>query len=201
VTGTEEATRARADKRAAIIGAALDLFAKYGYRRTSIDDVARAAGIAKGSVYLHFAGKRELFRAGCEAVLAVMLEKVEHALAQPGTARDRVLALLDAKFAYLHEIVGASPHATEILDTTSGLAADIVERADKRFLDALAKVLAEGDESGELSLDRLALTPAQAAGVVFRCAEGTTKEAGISTKTYRKRLAQLVDVLLIGLAG
>ncbi|HET6585215.1 MAG TPA: TetR/AcrR family transcriptional regulator [Nannocystaceae bacterium] len=201
MTATDESSRARADKRLAILAAALDLFAKYGYRRTSIDDVARAAGIAKGSVYLHFPGKRELFRAGCEAVLADVLGKVEAVRKKPGPVRERVLALLEAKFAHLHDLVGSSPHAPEILDTTTGLAADIVERADKRFLDALAEVLADGDERGELALARLHLSPAQAAGVVFRCAEGTTQAPNMAAKTYRKRLQQLVDVLLQGLGS
>jgi TetR/AcrR family transcriptional regulator, regulator of autoinduction and epiphytic fitness len=201
VTGTDEPARAKLDKRAAILAAALDLFAKYGYRRTSMDDVARAAGIAKGTVYLHFPGKRELFRAGCEAVLADVLGKVEAVRTKSGPVRERVLALLEAKFAHLHDLVGSSPHATEILDTTTGLAADIVERADKRFLDALAEILAEGDRKGQLSLSRLDMSPAQAAGVVFRCADGTTREPGISSKTYRKRLQQLVDVLLQGLGS
>jgi AcrR family transcriptional regulator len=196
VTDTE---RAKADKRAAIIAAALDLFAKYGYRRTSIDDVAKAAGIAKGSVYLHFVGKRELFRAGCEAVLASVLENVEAVRTRQGPVAERVMGLLDAKFARLHEIIGASPHAAEILDTTTGLAGDIVEAADKRFLDALAEVLEVGERNGEVALERLGLTPAQAAAVVFRAAEGTTKEQ-VALKTYRKRLKQLVDVLLNGLA-
>jgi AcrR family transcriptional regulator len=199
VTGTDETVRAQ--KRTAILLAALDLFAKYGYRRTSIDDVARAAGIAKGSVYLHFVGKRELFRAGCEMVLDQVLARVDAVRDRPGTVAERVLALLDAKFVHLHEIIGASPHATEILDTTTGLAADIVERADKRFLDVLAEVLAAGEKTGEVALARLGLTSAQAAAVVFRCAEGTSHAEAVSTKTYRKRLQQLVDVLLNGLAG
>lgn len=198
MTGLDE--RARADKRAAILLAALDLFSRYGYRRTSIDDVARAAGIAKGSVYLHFEGKRELFRAGCEWILGEVLGNVEAARRKPGTTTERVLAVLEAKFTHLFQLIGASPHAKEILDTTDGIAGDIVERTDKRFLDVLAEVLADADAGGELDLERAELTPAQAAALIFRAAEGTSKDASISVKTYRKRLQQLVDVLVRGLA-
>ena len=57
------ARRAAADgKREAILDAALTLFGRYGYRRTSIDDIARAAGVAKGTVYLHVESKAALFR-------------------------------------------------------------------------------------------------------------------------------------------
>ena len=50
----------KARTRARILKAAKPLFEKLGYRRTSIDDVARDAGIAKGTVYVHFKSKAEL---------------------------------------------------------------------------------------------------------------------------------------------
>lgn len=48
-------------KREAILAAALALFGRYGYRRTSIDDIAREAGVAKGTVYLYVESKEALF--------------------------------------------------------------------------------------------------------------------------------------------
>jgi AcrR family transcriptional regulator len=48
---------------AALVAAARGLFANDGYAATSLDAVASAAGVTKGALYHHFAGKRELFRA------------------------------------------------------------------------------------------------------------------------------------------
>jgi len=48
---------------AALVAAARHLFANDGYAATSLDAVAAAAGVTKGALYHHFAGKRELFRA------------------------------------------------------------------------------------------------------------------------------------------
>ena len=47
-------------KRERILEAATTLFVQYGYRKTSIDEVARAAGIAKGTLYLYYSNKAEL---------------------------------------------------------------------------------------------------------------------------------------------
>jgi AcrR family transcriptional regulator len=47
-------------KRLRILAAATGLFVAHGYRRTSIDDIARAAGVAKGTVYLYFATKTDI---------------------------------------------------------------------------------------------------------------------------------------------
>lgn len=46
-----------------ILDAATALLVRWGYRKTSIDDVAREAGIGKGTIYLHWKGKNDLFRA------------------------------------------------------------------------------------------------------------------------------------------
>jgi TetR/AcrR family acrAB operon transcriptional repressor len=44
-----------------ILNAAADLFIHYGYDKTTVDDVAREAGVSKGAIYLHFKSKDELF--------------------------------------------------------------------------------------------------------------------------------------------
>ena len=46
-----------------LIDAAMDLFASYGYRGTSLSRIARAAGVTKGALYWHFSDKEEFFLA------------------------------------------------------------------------------------------------------------------------------------------
>src|SRR6478736_1747728 len=50
----------RADKRAAILRAAIDVFAARGFFNAQVADVARAAGVAAGTVYLYFKSKDDL---------------------------------------------------------------------------------------------------------------------------------------------
>src|SRR5665213_4554440 len=54
--------RKSAERRAAILAAALDEFAARGFAATRLDDVAQRAGVAKGTIYLHFADKETLFQ-------------------------------------------------------------------------------------------------------------------------------------------
>ncbi len=51
------------DREKRVLDAAAELFAKHGYDKTTVDDVARRAGLSKGSVYLAFDGKARLFEA------------------------------------------------------------------------------------------------------------------------------------------
>src|SRR3982750_1255768 len=64
VKGIARPSRARAaeERRAAILAAALDEFTARGYEGARLDDVAKRAGIAKGTIYLYFADKETLFQ-------------------------------------------------------------------------------------------------------------------------------------------
>ncbi len=65
-----------------ILAAAADLIAHYGYDKTSVEEIARAAGVSKGAIYLHFRSKEALFE-------ALLLRDAEAAI-------QRFYALIDA---------------------------------------------------------------------------------------------------------
>lgn len=58
-----ESTTRQAQRAGRILDAAADLFAHYGFDKTTMDDIARAARVSKGALYLHFRGKEDLFDA------------------------------------------------------------------------------------------------------------------------------------------
>lgn len=69
--GSLDESDPKARKRLHILRSAAELFARQGYRKTSMDEVARAAGVAKGTVYSYFANKIDLL------IAATALEKRE----------------------------------------------------------------------------------------------------------------------------
>jgi AcrR family transcriptional regulator len=62
---------------AVLLGAARDLFARDGYAATSLDEIVMRAGLTKGAIYHHFAGKQDLFRAVYEQELQRMIAMIE----------------------------------------------------------------------------------------------------------------------------
>lgn len=58
------------ERRAQILAAALECFASKGYHAATMDDLVRASGLSKGSLYWHFASKQEVFLALFDAVTA-----------------------------------------------------------------------------------------------------------------------------------
>ena len=69
-----------AARRQAILAAALDEFSARGFAATRLDDVARRAGVAKGTIYLHFRDKEALFQDIVRSVLSPFVGTLEVAL-------------------------------------------------------------------------------------------------------------------------
>jgi AcrR family transcriptional regulator len=84
IVGASEGDEPRARKRRKLVAAATELFVKQGYRKTSIAEVARHAGVAKGTVYLYFETKGELL------LHAIVAEKRRHLARLMPLLTDRV---------------------------------------------------------------------------------------------------------------
>jgi AcrR family transcriptional regulator len=81
-------------KRVRILEAATGLFVRFGYRKTSIDEVARAAGVAKGTVYLYYRNKAELVLHAIALEKCGYLDRLEPLLETEMAAGERLRALI-----------------------------------------------------------------------------------------------------------
>ncbi|HTT79952.1 MAG TPA: TetR/AcrR family transcriptional regulator [Stellaceae bacterium] len=86
--------RRKAERPAEIIAAALHSFAERGYAATRLDDVARRAGVTKGTLYLYFPNKAELFKAVVNQAVVPSLERGEALLASADLPAAHLLAEL-----------------------------------------------------------------------------------------------------------
>src|SRR5881409_2230198 len=72
-----------------IISAALEVFADRGFAATKLEDVARRAGVTKGTIYLYFENKEALFKALIrQTIVPVIAQGEELAKSFPGSARE-----------------------------------------------------------------------------------------------------------------
>lgn len=70
----------KSDLREKIIQAAIESFAQSGFDRTRIEDIAKRLGLSKGTIYLYFNSKEDLFLAICEHYLKVMRDQQHSAI-------------------------------------------------------------------------------------------------------------------------
>ncbi|SDC96326.1 transcriptional regulator, TetR family [Melghirimyces thermohalophilus] len=86
-----------------IFHSAVEVFAHSGFERAKIDDVARHAGVAKGTIYYHFKGKEELFVALMRDGMEKMTEQIHRQMGREPDPLRRLRALLQAQVEYLYE--------------------------------------------------------------------------------------------------
>lgn len=185
------------DKRESIISSALDLFRHYGYRRTSMEDIARAAAVAKGTLYLYFRSKDELFEAICTSLAKQVTESLDEADALDLPLEPKLTALMEAKFGFAYRWVLSSPHAAELIDSSSRLPSAPFEKVTAQFHDAILRLVREGVRSGELDPKLVGLSEKDASEALIAAAIGAEKAP--DEETFKAQLAAIIRLTLRGL--
>lgn len=189
---TEGTTRER------IFNAATTLFARYGYRRTTMEDIASEAGLSRTSLYLQFRNKEDIFREGARTLHEQSIVNAEAALRERAPLADRLRRAMEAKTLRMMEISHASPHGSELMDQNNRLCGDLAMESEERFIEMLKQTLTEADEAGEIQLSAAGLSPEQAAEMILYGVTGL-KRPGVSLDAYKKRLEAMIRVFVAGL--
>lgn len=129
-------------KQAEILAAAMRAFAAHGYRRCSMDDIARHAAMSRSALYLHYRNKEDIFRGLVEHFFAQALRAMEAALFATGQTPEQALAAaFAAKDGTLIDLVFTSPHGEELLEAGATVTADAMRRGEAAKIALLARWL------------------------------------------------------------
>src|SRR5438128_9210786 len=151
----------RDERRAAILAAALEEFAARGFAATRLDDVARRAGVAKGTIYLHFRDKEALFQELIRSVLSPFVGTLESALKADVPVRaiaDQIVEL------FVSEVYGTRRKDVIRLIISEGtrfpnLAEFYYREVLSRILTAVRGLLRRAGERGEIKGDGILRFP------------------------------------------
>ena len=186
----------------AIAAAALAEFTAFGYRRASIESIARRAHVSRATVYAHYSGKDELFRVLVTGLHEEHLAAMREAAESPDLdIKSRISLLLQARFLRFVELTSSSPHAGELYDRHGALCGDIAQDAHRRAEKIITAVLRRAAAAGEIDLGASGLTVGQLAGVLNDCAFGAKGEdpATATPAEFTARLNRSVAVIFAGI--
>jgi len=189
------------DKAELILTAAQAHFTQLGYRRTSMDDIARGAGVAKGTLYLYFENKAAVFRAMQERNFREAEARCEAADRDGASFEERLSGTLTAYFGWIHDNYGLSEHLLELGQTRQSVGADLAERHDRAYARRLQALIERGVDEGELTLRRADLSVSQITEVIVDAARGAKNGASgpVTPARYNialKRIARLAAASL-----
>ena len=147
--------------RGAILAAALDKFAARGFAATRLDDVARRAGVAKGTIYVHFRDKESLFEELIRSSLAPVVSQIEASPAEGVPIREAAERFVEL---FVREIYQTRRKDVLRLVLTEGprfpqLAHIYYREVLKRALPAVRGMLQRAHERGEIESDALVRFP------------------------------------------
>lgn len=90
-------------KEAHILECAARLFARFGLRKTTIDDIARDAGLGKGTIYLYFESKEAIFTAFIKNEMAQTVKKLQREVERAVSVEDKLKRYLSSSVRYVAE--------------------------------------------------------------------------------------------------
>ena len=178
---------------------ALEVFGRYGFRKASMDEIARSADISRQGLYLHFANKEALFRAAVRQELDTALGDVSRCLNEGGVGLERrAVAALDA---WLGRYVGSmlASDIGSLLQNPAMQLGDIVDPAsaafDARLAAAIAAAMSENDRR------RPGVTPEEIAGALHTVAQGAKYLSNARAESREEFVARMTAAVRVVFAG
>ena len=186
-----QARAAVADKREAILRAAIKVFAQKGYFNSKVADIAAEAGIADGTVYLYFKSKDEILHSIFDRAMAEFIEEGRREIAEvedPSEKLRRIARLhlgrlgadRDMAIVFQIELRGSTKFMEEF--SAAGFA---------EYLDVIRQIIVEGQKSGVFRKD---LKPVICAKILYGALDEMVTNWILSKKDYA--LAPLADEVL-----
>lgn len=184
-----------ADRRTAILDSAAKVFLRYGFKKTSMDDLARSAGLSRQGLYLHFKTKEELFQAAILNIMEGVRTAYQAALARSDLPLlDRLLGAFEA-FHGCHIGQLDEQYVGEILEAASSLLGGAPAEHERQFIADVAKLLGDAGEARRAGTPEVG--PREVAEAL--CATSFGWKHRVATPAeYRDRMAIALRIALPG---
>lgn len=138
--------------REAILDATDRLLARNGYKKMTIDDLAKEVGIGKGSVYLHFSSKEELVLSHIDRIIDRLKIKLSAIAEDSATPSERLWKMLETRV--LHRFDGVHHYTQSLNALLSAIRPSFLARRESHFEDEaqiFIAVIEEGQQNGEFA--------------------------------------------------
>jgi len=178
-------------KKAKVLEAARSVFFRYGYRRTTMGDLATAAGISRPALYLLYCNKEQVFEGVLRDFLARTLAELREGLEAASTVEEKLRLAFDLWAVRPFGLLMATPDARELTDCGFEFAREAIDQGTAAFEAELAAILAPLHAQAP---DQ-ALTPDQIARILTRAVHGF-KESARDPESLRVMIDGLLKMVL-----
>ncbi len=185
-------------RRAIVLREAFSAFTNYGFKRTTMDDIARAAGISRPVLYLVYRNKADIFRACMLSMMDEMRARVAACFSADTDIVCKVEQALDEGILRPHREISATTHGAEIFDTSHEFAADLFLAWMQTMEEEIARGLEAEAQAGRITFAS-ALGPATVASLMLDAVEGMksrNSDMDLVAKKIRDLVALMIEPLI-----
>jgi len=186
-----------------ILDAALRVFRRHGFRHSSIEQAAEAAGLTRQALYHHFSSKEALFRAVLarlyEKALAAEISAAEAAERAGGSLADIIVAEVSARLRELLASLAGSPHIEELFSEHLLQARDLYQVYSVRYAEQVAATIARISRNRKLALNKRG-TARELARCIEMAVHGTKSAypSMLPADAFLKDLETMLRMLIAG---
>ncbi len=134
-----------------ILESAGKAFSTYGFKKTSMDDIAKGAGMSRPALYLYFSNKEAILRTLTEVHYDKKAADVAEALQSEGTVSQIIGHAIHVQTDGM-AVIMSSPHGLELLDAGVSMASDIVTQGEAKLMALYAEWLKREVANGRIRL-------------------------------------------------
>jgi len=184
-----------------ILDAADNLLGRYGYKKMTIDDVAREVGIGKGTIYLHFKSKEEIALARVDRIIRQLIVRLEDIARTKQPAADRLRRMLIERVLFRFDSV--QHYSESLTDILAAIRPALLARHNNHFAEE-ARVFAALLKEGKTRRDFVFKDTKRTASALLAATNAllpyslSTRELG-SRQDVAAQVTRIADLLIEGL--
>ncbi len=179
-----------------ILDAAYECFTRHGVRRTTMDDIAAAAGMSRPAVYQYVRNKDDAFRRLASRLFDGALAQARMAAEGDEPLAERLYQVIAAKLDLAVRLTKDTPHAAELLDAGARLSGDLADSFLAAIRDLVTTIIKQAAD--ELNLN--GTNPSEIADITLALTYGLENDLTAPQRT-RRRLRLAIELLVAGLAN
>jgi len=184
-----------------IIDAARTLFKEYGFKKTTMGDIAMSLGKAKSSLYYYYPGKEEIFEAVINEEMNELLSQIRYAMDEAASSKEKLIAYCRCRLNKLNQLYNLSDVLRREIADMQCMMTDVRSKFDTSHVELVKEILEEGVRNGEfkkINLENIELV----AYLMVSSFRGLAMPLMVSQKQYPRldlQIDSIVDIMVEGI--
>lgn len=197
--GSEHKIQRENKKVKAIISASQTLFANFGYKKTTVDEIARTANVAKGTMYKYFDSKDDIFAEVVNREANHIINLIEDNVARENDPVKKIRALILVKIKEIKNTVSFYRVTREVAQEIWPIMAKVRQGFSGWECGLITGILEKGINAGQFKITR----PDMVAGIIATILKSLELDWVLEREPFQleSEVDQLMEVLLWGIAG